>query len=120
MRRRMLDEVIEIAGTVDDPMNFNLLTTDDVEDKVSVNNQDTISVLTKSSMTRYAAQKWMMLKPPDSLIEFIRKRESSGRTILSNVIVDCKKVILRNRQITQSIPSRHVLGGGVSPSFVYG
>jgi hypothetical protein len=78
MRRKRLDEVIEIAGTVDDPVNFNLLTTDDVKDKVSVNNQDTISVLTKSGITRYATQKWMMLKPPDSFIEFIHKRKSSG------------------------------------------
>jgi hypothetical protein len=32
---------------------------------------------------------------------------------LSNVVVDCKKVILRNGQVTQHILSRHELGVGV-------
>ena len=117
MRGKMLDEMIEIAGTVDDPVNFNLLTTDDIEDKVSVNNQDTIPVLAKSGMTRYSTQKWMMLKPSNSFIESIHKSESSGGTVLCYEIVDGEKVDLRDGQITKCVLTGHERDGGVYPSF---
>jgi len=117
MRRRMSDEMIEIAGTVDDPMNFDLQATYDVEDKVGVNNQDTVSVLAKSRMTRYSTKKWMMLKPSNIFIEFVHKTESSGRTVLRYEIADGKKVVLRNRQKTKCVLTGHERDGGVYPSF---
>lgn len=44
---------VEIAGPVNDTMYLNSLSTDDVENKIGFDDQDTVAVLPKLRVSRY-------------------------------------------------------------------
>jgi hypothetical protein len=50
-----LQEMIEVAGSMDDAMYLNLLATDDVENEVGLKDQDAITILSKLRMAWYSS-----------------------------------------------------------------
>jgi hypothetical protein len=48
--------MVKIARSVDNAMYFNLAATNDVEHKVGLDDQDTITVFSESRMTWYPSQ----------------------------------------------------------------
>jgi len=74
--------VIEIAGGVNNTVDLNGLPTDNVEDQVGLNNEDTIAVLSKLGMARYPPKERMILKLSNAFIKPINEGKRSAWTIL--------------------------------------
>lgn len=68
-----LDEMIEIAGTVDHSVNLNGQTTNAVENKVGLNNQDSLTVVTQLGVPRNSSQEWMALQCTYLLVKLVNK-----------------------------------------------
>jgi hypothetical protein len=65
--------VVKIAGSVNDTMYLDGPPTDDVEDKIGFNDQDTVAVLSKSWVSRYPTQQRLVLKFSDAFIKSANK-----------------------------------------------
>jgi hypothetical protein len=76
------DEVVKIAGAVNDAMYLDSSSTDDIEDEVGVNNKDTITVLSKLRVSRYPPKERMMLKLSNTFIKSIYEGNCSAWTVL--------------------------------------
>jgi hypothetical protein len=110
------DEVVEIAGTMNDTMYFNCPSTDDVKGEIRFNHQDTIAVFSKLRMSRYSSEERIMLKPSNAFIESVDKGDGSTGTILGDEFENGKEIPLSSRKITKCSLSWHSVGGGVLSS----
>lgn len=81
-------------------VNFNHISANDVEHEERFNKKNTISVICKLLIFRNAAQEWICRQPADALIEFLCKCRCSRRAVKGNPIVDGEQVIHRNRKVT--------------------
>ena len=83
---RKSDAVIKIARIMDNAMNLNGLSTNDVEDKLWFNYQDSIAMLAKFLMARYTTELWIMFQKSNALLDLVDKFEGTTRTILGNKV----------------------------------
>ncbi len=65
--------MIEVSRTMDNTMDFDPLSTDDIEHKVGLNNQNSIAVFSKFRMAWDTAQERMSLKQANPFIELLDK-----------------------------------------------
>ena len=80
------DEMAKIAGSLNDPMNLNGLSTDDVESKVGFNHEDSIAIIPKFWMMGYSTKMRIIFKKPDTVFELFNKLQCTTRTVLCNEI----------------------------------
>ncbi len=112
------NQLIEIAGSVNDTVNFNGVSADDVEDKVRFHKQDPIAVLPEFWMPGNASQKWVVFKLADPFIQLVDKGYCSGWAILCDELQNGKKVVLSNGKIAKRGFNGHEPDDGVLSSSV--
>ena len=117
MRRTGLDQVIQISGAVDHTVNFDNLPTDDIEEEIGFDNQNTVPIFSKFGMAGNPTQERLSLKEFDAFVKPLDKRQSAIRSVLSDIIEDLDQVILRNGKIPQCMFTEHALDGEVWSSF---
>ncbi len=61
--------MIQVAGSVNDTMNFNRPSADYIENKVGFNSQYPVSVGAKFGMARYSAKEGMSLQQTNSFVK---------------------------------------------------
>ena len=115
-----LDQMVQIPGSVDDAMNFNLATTDNVEHKVGFDDQNAIPVFPQFLVMRYPSKQGMLLQCPNSIVKLVDKQTCSVCTVLSDVIKYRYQIVLRTWEVTQRVSSGHEAVYEVSTSFVCG
>jgi hypothetical protein len=109
-------EVVEIAGTVDDTMYLNGLSTDGIEGEIRFDHQDAIAACTEPGMSRYSSEERIERKSPHTFIKSVDKRHGSSRTVYGDEFEDGKEILLSSRKITQCGLSGHSVVCGVLPS----
>lgn len=65
--------MVELAGAVDDPMDFNRLSTDDVKDEVGIENEDSVTIFLKAWMTRNSPDIWRSRKSANLFVDSLHK-----------------------------------------------
>ena len=78
--------MIQIAGSVDDAMHFNLAATNNVKYKVGFYDENAIPIFSKFLVTRYPSEQWMLLERSNPIIKLVYKRACSIRTVVSNEV----------------------------------
>ncbi|GEM_PF-3000606 len=109
--------MVKIAGTVNDTMDFNSSSAEDIEDEIRSNNQNTIAILTKFAVSRYSSEERIMLKPSNAFIESVDERYRSVRAIFCNEFENGKQIFLSNWKISECSLTWHSVVDEVWPSF---
>ncbi|OGP73668.1 MAG: hypothetical protein A2V86_02585 [Deltaproteobacteria bacterium RBG_16_49_23] len=77
-----------MTGALNNAVNLNDFSANDVKYKVGFDNKDVITRTFKFVISWQAAKKWMSSKPADALVEFSNKSGGIGRTIIRNPVED--------------------------------
>jgi len=68
-----LQKVIEVAGSVDHAMYFNMVAADEVEYEVGFHNHNAITILSELRMPGYSPEQRIPLELSDSVIELVNE-----------------------------------------------
>ena len=104
---KVSDQVVKIARAVNNTMNFNSLPTDNVENKVGFNHQDTVTGLPKLGMSRHPSQERMSFKLTNAFIKMINKANSPAWAILCDELQDRNEILLGSRKVSEDSFTGH-------------
>ena len=115
-----LDEVVYIAGSVNNAMNLDSLAADDVKDEIILDDEDPIPVFTKFRMSGYSSQKRMMFELRDTFIQSVDKRDRAAGAVSCDELQNGNEIILGNRKVPKGGFTGHSCVDEVLSSFVGG
>ena len=105
--RNESQEVIKIAGTVNDTVDLDGIAPDEVEDKVGFHHKDPIPRTSESRISRNAAEVRVTAQATDPAIELFDESRGSSRTVCRDEIQDMQQVFLGRRYIANGKLSGH-------------
>jgi hypothetical protein len=115
-----LNQMIQVARTVNNSMNLNQVSTNNVEDKVGFDNQHSVSVPSKFGMPRCASKQRVSLKRTDSHIQFLEIRGRLTWTVLGDKIENLDEIGGCSWKIAKGVLTGHEFGAGALPSSACG
>ena len=99
-------------------MDLDGFAANSVENKIGLDCQYAITVLSKPGMAGYSPQQGVGLKSCDTFIKLVDKGDCSRWAVPGNVLEDGKQVILGSRKVSETQFIGHATVVGVWPSFV--
>jgi hypothetical protein len=95
------DEVVEITGAMNDAMYLDNPSTDDVENEVGLNNQDTITVLSEFRVARDPSKERMTHKPSNAVIKPIDEGKCPAWTLLCDELENGREIVFSCRKVAE-------------------
>ena len=100
-------EVIKIAGPVNDTVDLDGTLPDAVEYKVGFQHEDPVACTSESRISRNAPEKRVTAQPTDPAIELYDESGRLSRVVLRDEIQDVQQVFLGCRQVANWKLSGH-------------
>ncbi len=107
IERAKSQEVIKIAGTVNDTVNLNGAFSNAVEYKVGSQREDPIPRATEGSVSRNPPEVGVTAQPTDPAIELVDECGRPSRGVLRDEIQDAQQVFLGRREVANWNLSGH-------------
>ena len=107
IKRRESQEVIKIAGTVNDTVDLDGTLPEAVEYKVGFQHEDPVPRASEGSISRNSPEARVTAQPTDPAIEFFDECGRSSWAVLRDEIQDAQQVFLGRRQVANWKLSGH-------------
>ena len=88
---------------MDNTVDFNRFTADDIECKVGFDDKNTIACILELFVAGHAAEKRVGLKAAEALVDFINKDRGIRRTVICDPVKDGDKVVNSDGKITEQV-----------------